>query len=133
MECVDMIMGSIREGNLLHIEDLYSRDMSSPLRDSLLDGEESLSAAYGLQTGNRTLLMFRRLISGFLGGSYGRAKISFTEIEPTDHPLGPGKIFLLYAKGESKIGRDEKLKSENDYQWKYHGSGCMNNFLKFFN
>lgn len=47
-----MIMGSIREGNLLHIEDLYSRDMSSPLRDSLLDGEESLSAAYGLQTFN---------------------------------------------------------------------------------
>nr|CAD2190822.1 unnamed protein product [Meloidogyne enterolobii] len=111
MECVDMIMGSIREGNLLHIEDLYSRDMSSPLRDSLLDGEESLSAAYGLQTGNRTLLMFRRLIS---------------EIEPTDHPLGPGKIFLLYAKGESKIGRDEKLKSENDYQWKYHGSESTN-------
>nr|CAD2189886.1 unnamed protein product [Meloidogyne enterolobii] len=111
MECVDMIMGSIREGNLLHIEDLYSRDMSSPLRDSLLDGEESLSAAYGLQTGNRSLLMLRRLIS---------------EIEPTDHPLGPGKIFLLYAKGESKIGRDEKYKSENDYQWKYHGSESTN-------
>uniref|UniRef100_A0A1I8BN16 EGF-like domain-containing protein n=2 Tax=Meloidogyne hapla TaxID=6305 RepID=A0A1I8BN16_MELHA len=111
MECADMIMGSIREGNLLHIEDLYSRDMSSPLRDSLLDGEESLSAAYGLQTGNRTLLMFRRLIS---------------EIEPTDHPLGPGNIFVLYAKGQLGIGRDGNLEKLDDQQWKYHGSESTN-------
>ena len=64
-----MVMGSIRDGNL-HIEDLYARDMSSPLRDSILDGEESLSAAYGIQIGNRTLLMFRRLIPGITKISY---------------------------------------------------------------
>jgi hypothetical protein len=43
---------------------MYSRDRSSPLKDTLLDGEESLSAAYGWRSGNRSVLMFRRLVPG---------------------------------------------------------------------
>jgi len=94
-----MIMGSIREGNLLHIEDLYSRDMSSPLRDSLLDGEESLSAAYGLQTGNRTLLMFRRLISGFLGVIWKSQNIFYRNRTDRSSTWSGKNIFAIRKRG----------------------------------
>lgn len=58
------------------------------------------------------------------------------EIEPTDHPLGPGAIFLIYAKGQTageyhhlaqsaidkNQGKNVRNKEfyQND-QWKYHG------------
>ena len=65
MDCVDLVMGSVVDGTFLHIADMYSRDKSSPLKDGWLDGEESLSAAYGFKSGtNRTILMFRRLVPG---------------------------------------------------------------------
>ncbi|KAI1715744.1 SGS domain-containing protein [Ditylenchus destructor] len=125
MDCTDIVMASIVDGNFLHIEDMYTRDRSTPLSDSWLDGEQSLSAAYGVQTEDRSVVMFRRMIR---------------EIEPTDHPLGPGKIFVIYAKGQTsgsykhltpsaieKSNQDGKEHIRNkdfykDDQWKYHGS-----------
>ncbi|KAL3114920.1 hypothetical protein niasHT_011356 [Heterodera trifolii] len=106
MDCTDVIMASVLEGtDLLHIADMYSRDRSSPLRDAWLDGEDSLSAAYGLATDDgRTVVMFRRMVP---------------EIEPTDHPLGPGELFLIWAKGQPKKPKDKGFYS--DGQWKYHG------------
>uniref|UniRef100_A0A914ID37 EGF-like domain-containing protein n=1 Tax=Globodera rostochiensis TaxID=31243 RepID=A0A914ID37_GLORO len=107
MDCSDVIMASVLEGtDLLHIADMYSRDRSSPLRDAWLDGEDSLSAAYGLASDGRMVVMFRRMVP---------------EIEPTDHPLGPGKLFLIWAKGQSKKHKDKGFYS--DGQWKYHGDG----------
>ena len=66
MDCTDLVMAFVREGSWLHVADMYSRDTSSPLRDSWLDGEESLSAAYGYQDGERTVVMFRRRVPGEL-------------------------------------------------------------------
>ncbi|VDK52652.1 unnamed protein product [Gongylonema pulchrum] len=55
------------------------------------------------------------------------------EIEPSDHPLGPGKIFVIYAKGQTTGHHSHAVKSaleqgpvkNHDFykrdQVKYHG------------
>lgn len=65
MDCADIVMASVREQSTeLHIADMYSRDRSSPLQDAWLDGEESLSSAYGLARDGRMVVMFRRMVPG---------------------------------------------------------------------
>ena len=74
---------------------MYTRDRSTPLLDTYFEGEFSLTAAFGVERDGRTIVMFRRNIR---------------EIEPSDHPLGPGKISGIYAKG---------LNNEDEFV--YHG------------
>uniref|UniRef100_A0A8R1HRB0 EGF-like domain-containing protein n=1 Tax=Caenorhabditis japonica TaxID=281687 RepID=A0A8R1HRB0_CAEJA len=88
MDCVDVIMTSVRKGRLF-ISDFYSRDRSTPLEDYWYDGEMSLSAAYGTQVDDRTIVMFRR---------------ELREFEPTDHPLGPNEILVVWSKGDGQMG-----------------------------
>lgn len=57
-------MASVIDNEFLHIEDMYTRDRSTPINDLLLDGEQSLTAAYGVQRNGRTVVMFRRGIRG---------------------------------------------------------------------
>lgn len=68
MDCTDIIMASFvtdKDFNTrLHIEDMYTRDRSTPLNDKWLDGEESLTAAYARHINDRTVVMFRRAIRG---------------------------------------------------------------------
>lgn len=72
MDCVDVVMASVvgdsdNSGDaFLHIEDMYTRDRSTPLNDAFFDGEDSLVAAYARRqpTLNRTVVMFRRMIRG---------------------------------------------------------------------
>lgn len=119
MDCTDIVMASVVDNDFLHIEDMYTRDRSTPLNDDLLDGEQSLTAAYGLQQDGRTVVMFRRGIR---------------EIEPSDHPLGPGQMHVIHAKGQtqgsykhsapSALEKKQTVKTDfykND-QWRYHGS-----------
>ncbi|KAI6175877.1 DOMON domain-containing protein [Aphelenchoides bicaudatus] len=119
MDCSDIVMASVVDNSFLHIEDMYTRDRSTPLADELLDGEQSITAAYGIQKDGRTIVMFRRGIR---------------EIEPTDHPLGPGKVFVIHAKGQtqgsyshiapSALEKKQTAKPnfyKND-QWRYHGA-----------
>ncbi|VDN03274.1 unnamed protein product [Thelazia callipaeda] len=118
MDCTDVVIGSVHDGRL-RINDMYTRDRSTPLYDIWLDGEESFSAAYGIERDGRTTIMFRRRIA---------------EIEPSDHPLGPGKIFVIYAKGQTSGNYSHSIKtalengSVGDYEFykddqvKYHGS-----------
>lgn len=59
MDCTDMVMASVvvdgdardddAKRSYLHIEDMYTRDRSTPLTDAWLDGEQSLTAAFGAQ------------------------------------------------------------------------------------
>ncbi|CAA91258.3 EGF-like domain-containing protein [Caenorhabditis elegans] len=88
MDCVDVIMASVRNDRLF-ISDFYSRDRSTPLEDYWYDGEMSLSAAYGTQQDGRSIVMFRR---------------ELREFEPTDHPLGPNEILIVWSKGDSQMG-----------------------------
>ncbi|CAD5219518.1 unnamed protein product [Bursaphelenchus okinawaensis] len=119
MDCTDIMMASVADGDLIHIEDMYTRDRSTPISDNLLDGEQSLTTAYGKQKDGRTIVMFRRGIR---------------EIEPSDHPFGPGLIHLIHAKGQDQGSykhftpsalEKNKVKVKNFYkndQWRYHGS-----------
>ncbi|EYB84476.1 hypothetical protein Y032_0315g2258 [Ancylostoma ceylanicum] len=86
MDCVDVLIGAIRDGRT-RVQDSYSRDRSTPLEDSWYDGEMSLVASAGREIDGRTVVMFRRPIQ---------------EIEPTDHPLGPGRMFVVWAKGQQQ-------------------------------
>ncbi|EJD75614.1 DOMON domain-containing protein [Loa loa] len=118
MDCTDIVIGSVRDGRS-RINDMYTRDRSTPLHDIWLDGEESFSAAYGIERDGRTIVMFRRRIA---------------EIEPSDHPLGPGEIFVIYAKGQTMGSYSHAVKSAldqgpiSDYNFykhdevKYHGN-----------
>ena len=95
MDCTDIIIASVIDGRS-RVQDMYTRDRSTPLLDSFLEGENSLTAAFGVERDGRTVVMFRRNIR---------------EIEPSDHPLGPGKIHGIYAKS-----------SEASDEIRYHGS-----------
>uniref|UniRef100_A0AC34QB97 Uncharacterized protein n=1 Tax=Panagrolaimus sp. JU765 TaxID=591449 RepID=A0AC34QB97_9BILA len=95
MDCVDMVSATVIDGRS-KIQDMYSRDRSTPLLDKYFDGEFSLTAGFAVERDGRTIFMFRRNIR---------------EIEPSDHPLGPGKIFGIYAKS---------LDGNDDFY--YHGS-----------
>uniref|UniRef100_A0A0R3RSH7 EGF-like domain-containing protein n=1 Tax=Elaeophora elaphi TaxID=1147741 RepID=A0A0R3RSH7_9BILA len=118
MDCTDIVIGSVRDGRS-RINDMYTRDRSTPLHDVWLDGEESFSAAYGIERDGRTIVMFRRRIA---------------EIEPSDHPLGPGEIFVIYAKGQMMGSYSHAIKSALDQgsvkdhnfyrhdEVKYHGN-----------
>uniref|UniRef100_A0A0M3HYW6 EGF-like domain-containing protein n=1 Tax=Ascaris lumbricoides TaxID=6252 RepID=A0A0M3HYW6_ASCLU len=114
MDCTDIVTGAVVEGRS-RINDMYTRDRSTPLVDTLLDGEESFSAAYGIEQDGRTIIMFRRRIA---------------EIEPSDHPLGPGKLFVIYAKGQTSdalmhVSKSGNFRDENFYksdQLRYHGT-----------
>uniref|UniRef100_A0A915ASJ0 DOMON domain-containing protein n=1 Tax=Parascaris univalens TaxID=6257 RepID=A0A915ASJ0_PARUN len=52
------------------------------------------------------------------------------EIEPSDHPLGPGKLFVIYAKGQTgdvlmHVSKSGDFREENFYksdQLRYHGT-----------
>ncbi|CAG9539280.1 unnamed protein product [Cercopithifilaria johnstoni] len=118
MDCTDIVIGSVRDGRS-RINDMYTRDRSTPLHDIWLDGEESFSAAYGIERDGQTIVMFRRRIA---------------EIEPSDHPLGPGKIFVIYAKGQTMESYSHAVKKALDQgpvrdhnfyrhdEVKYHGN-----------
>uniref|UniRef100_A0A914DDS9 DOMON domain-containing protein n=1 Tax=Acrobeloides nanus TaxID=290746 RepID=A0A914DDS9_9BILA len=110
MDCTDIIVGAVKDG-YTRVQDMYTRDRSTPLNDEWFDGEMSLSAAYGIETNGRTIVMFRRNVR---------------EIEPTDHPLGPGQVYGIYAKGQDPDVGGNLYKKD---QLKYHGSANRGVFL----
>ncbi|VDM57803.1 unnamed protein product [Angiostrongylus costaricensis] len=86
MDCIDILIGAVRDGRT-RVQDSYSRDRSTPLEDFWYEGEMSLVGTYGRELDGRTIVMFRRPMQ---------------EIEPTDHPLGPGRLFVVSAKGQQQ-------------------------------
>ncbi|CAJ0958742.1 unnamed protein product, partial [Mesorhabditis belari] len=86
MDCTDVVTAAVIDGRM-HIRDMYSRDRSTPLDDFWYDGEDSLVGAAGIEIDGRTIVMFRRWSQ---------------EIEPTDHPLGPGPLHVIWAKGQTQ-------------------------------
>uniref|UniRef100_A0A914VU97 DOMON domain-containing protein n=1 Tax=Plectus sambesii TaxID=2011161 RepID=A0A914VU97_9BILA len=84
MNCLDIVIGSVHNGRS-RIADHYTRDQSTPLLDAWYYGSESLTAAYGVERDGRTLIIFRRSIEAS---------------EKTDHSLGPGEKFVVWAKGQ---------------------------------
>jgi hypothetical protein len=69
MYCTDIVWASVVDQTKLHIRDGYSRDKGTPLTDEEFPGgKNSITAAFGLETIERTVVMFRRaIISEFFG------------------------------------------------------------------
>uniref|UniRef100_A0AC35F7L8 DOMON domain-containing protein n=1 Tax=Panagrolaimus sp. PS1159 TaxID=55785 RepID=A0AC35F7L8_9BILA len=80
------MVASVVEGRS-RIQDMYTRDRSTPLQDSFLQGRISFSAAFGVERDGRTVVMFRRNIQSF---------------EQADHPFGYGKIHGIWAKSRDE-------------------------------
>ncbi|KAI6214090.1 hypothetical protein M3Y94_00227600 [Aphelenchoides besseyi] len=143
MDCTDIVMASVVDGRT-HIEDMYTRDRSTPINDEVLDGEQSLTSVYGIEQNGRTIVMFRRGIRGCCLVECVIISLNLAEIEPSDHPLGPGKIVVIHAKGQHQNHYKhltpsalEKNHTKNpDFykadQWRYHGSANRGvHFLQF--
>uniref|UniRef100_A0A914Z9V0 DOMON domain-containing protein n=1 Tax=Panagrolaimus superbus TaxID=310955 RepID=A0A914Z9V0_9BILA len=105
MDCTDVMVASVINGRS-RIQDMYTRDRSTPLPDTLIDGKYSFNAAYGIERDGRTVVMFRRNIQKY---------------EQSDHPLGPGKIHGIWSKSRET--------SEDELRWhgpKNRGSTVFN-------
>lgn len=64
MHCTDIVWASVVNQTKLLIRDSYSRDKSTPLMDEdFPEGKNSLTAAYGMETNERTIVMFRRAVT----------------------------------------------------------------------
>ena len=62
MDCVDIVIGAAR-GSQSRILDYYTRDRSTPRTDDFYGGEDSLTAAVGMERDGMTYIKFRRLLN----------------------------------------------------------------------
>ena len=60
MDCTDMVIGMAR-GDSARIWDYYTRDRSTPKRDTVWGGSNDLTAAAGWERDGETVIMFRYL------------------------------------------------------------------------
>ena len=64
MDCTDIIIGMAR-GKLFRVFDYFTRDRGQPWRDDFYNGEESLTAAVGMEEDGYTYIKWRRpLVTG---------------------------------------------------------------------
>ena len=62
MDCVDIVIGAAR-GSQSRILDYYTRDRSTPRTDDFYGGEDSLTAAVGMEQNGMTYIKVRRHVS----------------------------------------------------------------------
>lgn len=65
------------EGNLHRIQDMYTRDRSTPRTDKFYGGEDSLTSAVGSQVDGVTTIVFRKPVQGIYKFSPIFAKVYF--------------------------------------------------------
>lgn len=127
MDCTDMIIGSAR-GTSHRIGDYYSRDRSTPRRDSYWGGKDSLTAAMGFEKDGVTTIVFRRKLAAN---------------EPTDHEIADSEMLVIWAKGQepgnyihvppsglekSKVSVEQFYKPD---ELKYHGHKSQRGVASF--
>jgi len=117
MDCTDIVVGMAR-GNTHRIGDFYTRDRSTPQRDSFWDGKDDLTAATGWEEDGETILMFKK-------------KLSATG--PTDHHLLDEEMHVIWAVGQEQgmyshtpasgleTGQASVPNFYQDDEFKYHG------------
>ena len=62
MDCVDIVIGAAH-GSQSRILDYYTRDRSTPRTDDFYGGEDSLTAAVGMEQNGMTYIKVRRLLN----------------------------------------------------------------------
>ena len=119
MDCTDIVVGMAR-GSTHRIADFYTRDRSTPRRDSFWDGEDDLTSAHGWEEDGITTLVFRKPLHA--NG-------------PTDHSIEEAEMHVIWATGQEQGGYShspgsglESKKEEpsvpefyKDDELKYHG------------
>ena len=63
MDCTDMVIG-MANGDSSRIWDYYTRDRSTPKRDTYWGGSNDLTAAAGWERDGETIIMFRKSLKG---------------------------------------------------------------------
>jgi len=96
MDCTDVVVGLAR-GAKGAVADYYTRDRSTPRRDSLWGGEDDLVSGSVWEENGKTFMRFKKKVDG------GTA----------DHPF-KGKLHMIWATGQE----DDFYKAD---QLKYHG------------
>ena len=59
MDCADIVIGQAC-GNRFRVIDYYTRDRSTPRRDSFYGGDDDITAAVGSEVDGITNIIFRR-------------------------------------------------------------------------
>ncbi|XP_033738830.1 uncharacterized protein LOC117326259 isoform X2 [Pecten maximus] len=95
MDCTDMVIGSAK-GIRSRIGDYYSRDRSTPQRDSFYGGSESLTAAVGNEDSGITRILYRRKI---------------TATERTDYQIMNDFMHVIWAYGQDNSGYNHRPNS----------------------
>ena len=62
MDCTDIVIGAAR-GSQSRILDYYTRDRATPRLDEFYGGQQSLTAAVGMEVGNVTIIKFRKRLA----------------------------------------------------------------------
>jgi len=86
MDCTDMVVGMAR-GSTHRIADFYTRDRSTPRRDSFWSGEDDLRSAAGWEEDGITTLVFRKPLQA--NG-------------PTDHDIMEEEMHVIWATGQEQ-------------------------------
>lgn len=119
MDCTDIVIGSAK-GTLSRIGDFYTRDRSTPRKDTYWGGKNDLVAALGFEKDGVTTILFRKKL---------QAK------ESTDHSIEDDLMHVIYAQGQEpgkyvhipKSGIETSKASVKDFykpdELKYHGHG----------
>jgi len=84
MDCTDMVIGMAR-GDSARIWDYYTRDRSTPKRDTVWGGSNDLTAAAGWERDGETVIMFRKKLKG--NGF-------------TDHDITEENMHVIWAVGQ---------------------------------
>jgi len=87
MDCADIVIGTAR-GSLHRVYDAYTRDRSTPMRDSFYGGEEDLTGACAFEDDD-----------GFTTVAFQK---KLTRNEPTDHTITKGLTHVIWAMGQQE-------------------------------
>lgn len=117
MDCTDIVSGVARD-TYSRIQDLYTRDRSTPRDDGFWGGLDSLTAASGFEKDGVTTVVFRRKLQ---------------TNDETDHAIKGEEMHVIWAKGQEQGSyvhhplsglEREKPSIPNFYrddEFKYHG------------
>nr|CAB3262519.1 uncharacterized protein LOC100180169 [Phallusia mammillata] len=121
MDCVDVVIGSVKD-SLHRVQDMYTRDRSTPRADNFYGGSDDITGSAGSQVDGFTTIAFRKRLQATHG---------------SDHPIENLLTHVIWAMGQSidqyfhspRSGLESCTAS--DYRFyrhdeiKYHGSGSQ--------
>lgn len=130
MDCTDIVIASA-QGKLTRAADMYTRDRSTPMDDSVYKGKDDLTAVYGAEVDGRTIIMFRKSIKGDQNlncrqycfyEALNSIFVLLVASDQSDHEI-TGDMHMIWARGQNpsekqSVGHAEFYEPD---VVKYHG------------